>query len=103
MDNKVDIVRQNLILLIEEWMKQLDNKEDENEGMESKKDVEQEIKNGQTADAVFSVRELALFLGVSTDSVYTMVREQQIPYFRVRRRILFYRNAIEKWVERNEQ
>jgi excisionase family DNA binding protein len=38
---------------------------------------------------VLIVRELAGFLRVSTDSVYAMVREKQIPYFRVRRRILF--------------
>jgi excisionase family DNA binding protein len=102
MDNKVDIVRQNLLLLIDEWMQQLNTKVDENQGMNSNHEAEG-IKEVKTADAVLSVRELATLLGVSTDSIYTMVREHQIPFFRVRRRILFYRLAIEKWIERNER
>jgi len=48
--------------------------------------------------AVFSVSELADYLGISTDSIYTMVRENQIPYVRIRRRILFNREAINSWV-----
>ncbi|OMD87946.1 excisionase family DNA-binding protein [Paenibacillus odorifer] len=51
--------------------------------------------------AVFSVSELSDYLGVSTDCIYTMVRENQIPFVRVRRRILFYRDSINSWIHTN--
>jgi len=59
----------------------------------------QEVAN--PAKAVFSVSELSDYLGVSTDCIYTMVRENQIPYVRVRRRILFYRESINSWIHTN--
>lgn len=49
--------------------------------------------------AVFSVSELSDYLGVSTDCIYKMVRENQIPYVRVRKRILFNRNSITSWIQ----
>ncbi|WP_405174037.1 excisionase family DNA-binding protein [Paenibacillus sp. FSL H8-0260] len=51
--------------------------------------------------AVFSVSELSDYLGVSTDCIYTMVRENQIPFIKVRRRILFYRDSINSWIHTN--
>ncbi|MCU6796815.1 helix-turn-helix domain-containing protein [Paenibacillus sp. WQ 127069] len=48
---------------------------------------------------VYSVNEMADLLGVSTDSIYAMVRENTIPSVRIRRRILFYSKAIEGWLE----
>jgi excisionase family DNA binding protein len=51
--------------------------------------------------AVFSVMELSDYLGVSTDCVYSMVRENQIPHVRVRRRILFHRHSIDSWIQGN--
>ncbi|OZB96932.1 DNA-binding protein [Paenibacillus sp. XY044] len=48
--------------------------------------------------SVFSVSDLSNYLGISRDSVYSMVREKQIPHFRVRRRILFHRETIEIWI-----
>ncbi|MEK5034786.1 excisionase family DNA-binding protein [Paenibacillus sp. FSL R7-0302] len=50
---------------------------------------------------VFSVSELSNYLGVSTDCIYTMVRENQIPFVRVRRRIIFYRDSINSWIHTN--
>jgi excisionase family DNA binding protein len=47
---------------------------------------------------VLSVSELSEYLGVSTDCIYTMVRENQIPFVRIRRRILFYRDSINSWI-----
>jgi len=52
--------------------------------------------------AVFSVSELAVYLGVSTDCIYTMVRENQIPFVRIRRRILFHRESINSWIHTNK-
>lgn len=45
-----------------------------------------------------TVNETAELLGVSTTTIYTMAREGQIPHVRVRGRILFHRDTIEKWL-----
>ncbi|WP_327194794.1 helix-turn-helix domain-containing protein [Paenibacillus alvei] len=45
-----------------------------------------------------SVSEVAEYLNVSTDSIYTMVREKQIPHVRIRRRIIFSIEVIEEWL-----
>ncbi|AHV95601.1 helix-turn-helix domain-containing protein [Paenibacillus sabinae] len=47
---------------------------------------------------IITVNELASYLQVSTDSIYAMVREKQIPHIRVRRRILFSMDMIEEWM-----
>lgn len=52
---------------------------------------------------VLSVSELASYLQVSTDTIYTMVREKQIPHIRVRRRILFNTELIEEWMRSKAQ
>jgi len=49
---------------------------------------------------MMTVNELSEQIGVSTDSIYAMVRENQIPYIRIRRRILFHKEMIEKWLRR---
>lgn len=50
----------------------------------------------------FTVKEAAEYLGVSAHSIYKMVREKQIPHFRVRRTILLSKKAIDEWVEQQE-
>lgn len=50
---------------------------------------------------IITVNELASYLQVSTDSIYAMVREKQIPHIRVRRRILFSMDMIEEWMRSN--
>lgn len=45
-----------------------------------------------------TVKEVAELLRVSTGTIYAMVREEQIPYFRARGVILFHRETIEKWM-----
>lgn len=52
------------------------------------------------AKLVLSVYELSGLIGVSTDVIYTMVREKQIPHIRIRRRILFHQETIESWLKR---
>lgn len=51
----------------------------------------------------FTVKEVAEYLGVSVDSIYKMVREKQIPHFRVRRTILFSKKAIDDWIKQQER
>ncbi|MDB5053927.1 MAG: DNA-binding protein [Bacilli bacterium] len=45
-----------------------------------------------------SVSEVAELLGVSSTSIYAMVREGQIPNKKIRARILFSREVIEAWL-----
>lgn len=49
-----------------------------------------------------TVQEIADYLGVHPDTIYTMVREKQIPHFRVRRRIFFSIEAINAWIREQE-
>lgn len=91
MDKNIDAKRQDLLLIINEWMQQLDDKE--------QKDLEYNQVKPETH--VLTVKELAAFLGVSTDSIYAMVREKQIPHFRVRRKILFHRTSIDDWCNKD--
>lgn len=44
------------------------------------------------------VKTAAELMGVSTGTLYTMARENQIPHVRVRGRILFHRETIELWL-----
>lgn len=48
-----------------------------------------------------SVEEIANELGVSNTTVYTMVRQKEIPHTKVRGRILFHRPTIEHWLVTN--
>jgi excisionase family DNA binding protein len=49
-----------------------------------------------------NVQEVAEYLGVHQDTIYTMVRQKQIPHFRIRRRILFNQVSIDAWIEKQE-
>ncbi|MEC1155674.1 helix-turn-helix domain-containing protein [Cytobacillus horneckiae] len=50
-----------------------------------------------------TVHEVADYIGVSIDTIYTMVREKQIPHVRVRRRIFFSIETIDSWMKDQEQ
>lgn len=49
-----------------------------------------------------SVNEVAGLIGVSVNTVYTMVRLKEIPHKKVRGRILFHRETIEQWLANDE-
>lgn len=50
-----------------------------------------------------TAQEVADYIGVHLDTIYTMVRQKQIPHFRVRRRILFSLETIDAWMREQEQ
>ncbi|MGJ9460072.1 helix-turn-helix domain-containing protein [Oceanobacillus sp. CF4.6] len=50
----------------------------------------------------FTAKEAAEYLGVHTDTIYTMVRQKEIPHFRLRRRIMFSKPAIDGWIRNQE-
>ena len=49
-----------------------------------------------------SVDEIAEELQISKTTIYTMVSQNEIPYKKVRGRILFHRGTIEKWLTNSE-
>lgn len=49
-----------------------------------------------------TVNDAAEYLGVCTDTIYTMVKQKQIPHFRLRRRILFSQETIDAWIREQE-
>lgn len=50
-----------------------------------------------------TVAEAAAYLGVSTDTLYDMVRRKEIPHIRIRRRIFFRRDTLDRWLEQMER
>lgn len=46
----------------------------------------------------YTVNEVADLIGVSSTTIYTMVRQDEIPHKKVRGRILFHRGTIENWL-----
>lgn len=53
----------------------------------------------QIKRSTLTVHETAKYLGVSVDMVYLLVREKRIVHFRIGRRILFKKDAIDNWIE----
>ncbi|MCA1011383.1 helix-turn-helix domain-containing protein [Halobacillus halophilus] len=49
-----------------------------------------------------TVKELASYLGLSVDLVYRLVRENEISYVRIGRRILFKKDSVERWLDAQE-
>ncbi|MDM5246199.1 helix-turn-helix domain-containing protein [Lysinibacillus sp. G4S2] len=47
---------------------------------------------------VLTVPEVAKVLDLSTATVYVMVRNNEIPYKKLRGKIVFHRETIEKWL-----
>lgn len=50
-----------------------------------------------------TVAEAAQIIGIHEDTLYTMVRQKQIPHVRCRRRILFRKETILLWMAQQEQ
>ena len=50
-----------------------------------------------------SVKEAALYLGVSKDIIYELTRKKNIPHLRLGRRILFRKNALDIWMREMEK
>lgn len=49
-----------------------------------------------------TVNEVAELIGVSTATIYTMARLNEIPHKKIRGRVLFHRETIEKWFTNEE-
>lgn len=49
--------------------------------------------------STLTVEETRIYIGVSVDMIYKLVREKALPHFRIGRRILFKREAIDRYIE----
>lgn len=49
-----------------------------------------------------TVKEVANYLRVHTDMIYTLVRQKQIPHVRLGNRILFTKETIQSWIQDQE-
>ena len=45
-----------------------------------------------------TVKEVAQYLGVHTDLIYKLVRENKIPHFRMHTKILFIKESVDNWI-----
>ena len=51
----------------------------------------------------FNVTEIAEYLGVSRELIYSMVSKNEVPHVRISSRILFKRESIDRWLEEIEK
>lgn len=51
---------------------------------------------------IFNVKELADYLKCSVSSIRTLVRNKQIPFFRINSKLNFQKEAIDNWVHNQE-
>lgn len=49
-----------------------------------------------------TVKEMAAYLGVHTDTVYGMVRLNEVPHYKIRRKIFFSQVIVEAWIREQE-
>lgn len=49
--------------------------------------------------STLTASEVAEYLGISIDLVYILVREKRIAHFKIGRRILFKKEAIDIWID----
>lgn len=50
-----------------------------------------------------TAEQVAEYLGVSKDTVYTMAKRQEIPHYRLRRRYMFSKSSIDEWIREQER
>lgn len=48
-------------------------------------------------------QQIAEYLGVTRETVYRMVRKNEIPHFKIRSRIFFSKETIDAWIRKQEQ
>lgn len=51
---------------------------------------------------IFTVKEVADYLQCSVSSIRTLVRNKQIPYFRIGSKLNFNKEAVDGWIHNQE-
>lgn len=52
---------------------------------------------------IYNIKELSNYLKISPSEIRKLVRQNQIPYFRVGNRIKFEKQSINEWIENLEK
>lgn len=52
---------------------------------------------------IYNIKELSSYLKISPSEIRKLVRQNQIPYFRVGNRIKFEKQSINEWIENLEK
>lgn len=52
---------------------------------------------------LFSIPEVARFLGISQSTLYAMVSQHRVPFVKVGRRVLFDPVQLDKWIKHNSK
>jgi len=76
--------------------------------MDIKQAIESRYKEKETEYApiertTLTVKEIAIYLDLSTDFIYKLCREKKIPHIKIGTRTMFKRNSIDKWLSDLEQ
>lgn len=53
--------------------------------------------------STLEAKEVAVYLGLSVDSIYKLAREKEIPHVKVGRRLLFKKDSIDRWLSEMEE
>lgn len=51
---------------------------------------------------IFNVKEIAEYLNCSVSSIRTLVRNKQIPFFRIGSKLNFNKEAVDNWIYNQE-
>ena len=51
---------------------------------------------------IYNIKELSNYLKISPSEIRKLVRQNQIPYFRVGNRIKFEKQSINEWIEKQQ-
>ena len=51
---------------------------------------------------VYNVKEVAEYLNCSVSAIRTLVRNKQIPFFRIGSKLNFNKEAVDRWVHNQE-
>ncbi len=57
------------------------------------------IKEEGIVKVTMTIKEVAAFIDVSTTTMYTLCRQNQIPHLRIRGKLLFHRDTILEWLK----
>lgn len=62
-----------------------------------------QIKGEQDRQEVFNLESLARYVGISTPTAQRLVNQDGFPAFRMGRRWVIPRRAVDEWLQRNAQ
>lgn len=50
-----------------------------------------------------TAQEAADYIGIHKETIYIMARKKEIPHIRIRRRVFFSKDSLDRWMQNLEQ